>query len=165
MLAYPILNVWSVGNVASSQLPSFHPQRSDFSRPDPLPSVSSLNPLSTLHLHIFIKPFKVGENKYLPSTPPFGKPDPKPTSPMSTEAVECKKRAGEPRASPAHPCGDSGLGGAVLLLPFDAAAHHLSDRPPSGMRPGFDSLSHAVIPSAPGSPPTPLATLPLLPEL
>lgn len=79
--------------MASSQLPSFHPQRSDFSRPDPLPSVSSLNPLSTLHLHIFIKPFKVGENKYLPSTHPL-------ENQTQNQHLQCPRRPWNVRKGP-----------------------------------------------------------------
>lgn len=108
--------------MASPQLPLPRPQRRGFSEPNPsaLGFIFEL-PLQPAFAH-FYKPFKVG-SEHLPSAHPLEKRDPKQISPMSTEAVECKKRAGDLRAGPAPSLWGQWFGRPSLApLSFDAAA-------------------------------------------
>lgn len=78
---------------------------------------------------------------------------------MSTEVVECKKRAGEPGAGPAPSLWGQWFGRRCLApLLIDAVASLPLDGPPSGMWLGFYSLSYVVLPFVPGFPPMQLDT-------
>lgn len=98
------------------------------SAPTPLPLGSSERPLMS-RSHSY-KPFKAGKNHLL-SAHPLENPDPKQTSPVCADAVECQE--GLPsQVGPPDPSGESGLGleGALWLwAPGVAQAEHIARHP------------------------------------